>query len=123
MQESTENYLETIFMLSKDSKTIRSIDVANALAYSRPSVSIAMNKLRQDGYIEVSSDGFILLTKEGRNIAEAIFEKHTLILNWLISLGVDKQIALKDACKIEHIISEQSFLAIKNFIAKANPLT
>ena len=95
---------------------VRSIDVANALGYARASVSIAMNKLRHEGHIETDSHGFISLTESGRKIAELVYEKHTLISGWLISLGVDKQTAISDACRMEHVISEQSFLAIKNYI-------
>jgi len=114
LQESTENYLETILMLSRNGKQVRSIDVANELDFTRPSVSVAMKKLRENAMIEVDSDGFISLTKNGYEIAISMYERHMLLSNWLISLGVDEKTALDDACRIEHVISEESFLAIKN---------
>ena len=111
--ESSENYLEAILMLSRDGKRVRSIDVANELDFTRPSVSIAMKKLRESAMIEVDPDGFISLTEKGLEIAESMYERHMLISNWLISLGVDEKTALDDACRMEHVISEQSFLVIK----------
>ena len=121
IQESTENYLETIFMLSKNSNQVRAIDIATALEYSKPSVSVAMKKLRLDGHITIDNNGFITLTENGNAIAQSMYERHTLISNWLISLGVVETTALNDACRIEHVISEQSFLAIKHFIEKTAP--
>ncbi|MCL2383349.1 MAG: metal-dependent transcriptional regulator [Oscillospiraceae bacterium] len=118
VQESTQNYLETILMLSQGENKVRSIDISHKLEYSKPSVSVAMKKLRLDGYIHIDSDGYITLTESGRKIAESMYERHTIISNWLISLGIDKQIALDDACRIEHVISEQSFQAIKSHITK-----
>ena len=112
--ESSENYLETILMLSRQGKAVRSIDIVNELDYTRPSVSVAMKKLRTGGLIQVDPDGYITLTEEGRQIAESMYERHQVISNWLISIGVDEKTALDDACRIEHVISEQSFLAIKN---------
>lgn len=117
IQESAENYLETILILSQGGKQVRSVDISTELDYTKPSVSVAMKKLRLDGYIEVDSNGFITLTNQGRNIAESMYERHTLISGWLVSLGVDKQIAAEDACRMEHVISEQSFVAIKDHIA------
>jgi len=118
-RESSENYLETILMLSRKG-AVRSIDIANELDFSRPSVSIAMKKLRESDFIEVDADGFIILTENGHKIAESMYERHMLISNWLISLGVDETVALDDACRMEHVISEQSFLAIKRLAQKGN---
>jgi len=120
MQESTENYLETILILSQNRKSVRSIDISNELNYTKPSVSVAMKKLRLEGHIEVDAGGFITLTKSGREIAEAMHERHVLISDWLISIGVDKHTAVNDACKMEHVLSEQSFLAIKSHIVNWN---
>lgn len=116
--ESTENYLETIFVLGKQGRRVRSVDVANKLDFTRPSVSIAMKKLREKDYIAVDSDGYITLSESGLGIAESMFERHMLISNWLISLGVEEETALEDACRMEHVISEQSFEAIKSVIKK-----
>lgn len=116
IQESAENYLETILMLGNSGGQVRSIDISNELNYSKPSVSVAMKKLRLQGYIEIDSDGFITLTESGRKIAETIHERHELLTKMLISLGVDADTAVKDACKIEHVISEQSFAAIRKHI-------
>ena len=116
IHESSENYLETILMLSGNGKPIRSIDIVNELNYTKPSVSVAMKKLRSNGYIEIDDNGYITLTESGREIAELMYERHMLISDWLIFLGVEKQIAVNDACKVEHVISEQSFSAIKKHI-------
>ena len=115
-RESAENYLETILVLSQEGNPVRSIDIVNELEYSKPSVSIAMKNLRENGYIEMDPDGYIMLTVSGRAIAESMYERHMLISDWLIYLGVDKKTAVDDACKIEHVMSQQSFLAIKNHI-------
>ena len=117
MHKSAENYLETILMLSKNGN-VRSVDISAELEFSKPSVSIAMKKLRLDGYIEIDQNGYITLTDSGLSIAESMYERHTILSDWLISIGVDKQTALDDACKIEHVISEDSFLAIKGFLNK-----
>lgn len=116
VNESAENYLETILMLSKKLPVVRSVDIANELGFKKSSVSIAMKNLRDKKHITVSDTGFITLTDSGRQIAEMIFERHELISSWLISLGVDKETALEDACKIEHVISQESFEAIKNYV-------
>ena len=115
-QESAENYLETILMLSHSGSPIRSIDIVNELAYSKPSVSIAMKNLRINGLITMDTEGYIQLTESGREIAESMYERHVLISDWLIFLGVDKITAVNDACKMEHAMSEKSFLAIKEHI-------
>ncbi len=115
-EESVQDYLETILILSKQNPSVRSIDIANELSYSKPSVSVAMKNLRTREYITVSDEGYIELTEEGRKLAEAVYERHTLIHDWLVTLGVDPEIAAEDACKIEHDISTESFEAIKRHI-------
>jgi len=114
--ESAEDYLETILILSNRGGTIRSIDIANELEYTKPSVSIAMKKLRLNGYISIDSDGYITLTDSGLKIAESMYSRHMLLSDWLIFLGVDKNTAVHDGCKMEHGLSEQSFLALKKHI-------
>ena len=118
VNESAENYLETILMLSKKLPVVRSVDIANELGFKKSSVSIAMKNLRENNHITVSDAGFIFLTDSGRAIAEMIFERHELISSWLMRMGVSKETALEDACKMEHVISQESFEAIKKFIAK-----
>ena len=117
IQESAENYLETILILKNKNGAVRSIDIANELGFSKPSVSVAMKNLRENGYIEVDSSGYITLLDSGRQIAEKIYERHTTLSKWLVSLGFDDKTAADDACRIEHIISSESFEAIKK-IAK-----
>ncbi len=114
IHESAENYLETIYMLHKRTGAVRSVDIANELDYSKPSVSVAMRNLRENGYIQVEEGGFIRLLPAGQEIAERMFERHTILTNWLVSIGVPPEIATEDACRIEHVISSQSFEAIKN---------
>ena len=113
LQESGEMYLETIYVLAKRGGGVRSIDVAEYMGYSKPSVSRAVHLLKENGYIEIDADGFIVLTDSGREVAEKIFERHTVISGMLIRLGVDPTTAADDACKIEHAISDASFEAIK----------
>ena len=113
MHESAEMYLETIYMLSLNSTSVRSIDVAEALNYSRPSVSRAVGLLKKDGYLLMDEEGFLTLTEEGRALAERIYERHTVLAAALEALGVDKETAAEDACKIEHDISDKTFEAIK----------
>jgi len=113
VQESAENYLETILILSLKGDKVRSIDIVNKLEYSKPSVSIALKNLRTRGYITMDRDGYITLTTAGRKIADAIYDRHVAISDWLVFLGVDKKTATEDACKMEHVISQKSFLAIK----------
>ena len=117
-EESLEDYLETILFLQKRLSDVRSIDIANELGYSKPSVSVAMKNLRELGHITVESTGYISLTESGRIRAEDVMEKHTILSNWLISLGVDAEIAREDACRMEHDISPESFAAIKSYINK-----
>ena len=118
IQESAENYLETIFMLSQKKPNVRSIDIANQLEFSKPSVSVAMKHLRENGYIKIDENGFITLTNKGMNIAETMYERHTTLSQWLMYLGVDDKTAVEDACRIEHVVSDESFQAIKNHIVK-----
>ena len=119
MIESAENYLETILILSNKLPVVRSVDVANELDFKKSSVSIAMKNLKSNGHITVTDAGFIYLTESGREIAEKVYERHRFISSWLISLGVPEYIATEDACKMEHIISNESYAAIKDYI-KAN---
>lgn len=114
--ESSENYLETILVLSRKLPVVRSVDIANELDFKKSSVSIAMKNLREKNYITVTDAGFIYLTESGLKIAEMIYERHEFLSAWLISLGVDEKTATDDACKIEHVISKDSFKAIKNFV-------
>ena len=116
VNESAENYLETILILSKRLSDVRSVDIANELGFKKSSVSIAMKHLREKNHIVVSDSGFITLTESGRNIAEMIYERHLFFSNWLMRLGVSEQTALEDACKIEHVLSKESFEAIKRYI-------
>ena len=115
-EESVEDYLETILVLSKRLPVVRSIDIANELEYSKPSVSVAMKNLRVKGYITVSSEGYIVLTEEGKKLASDTYERHTLISQWLIDLGVSPETASADACRIEHDLSQESFDALKRHI-------
>ena len=114
--ESAENYLETILILSKLFPVVRSIDIANELGFKKSSVSVAMKNLRENKHIVVSEEGFISLTESGREIAEMIYERHEFLSAWLTHLGVNPQVAVQDACKIEHVISKESFDAIKKHI-------
>lgn len=111
--ESAENYLETILILSKKLPVVRSVDVANELGFKKSSVSIAMKNLREKKHITVTDAGYIYLTDEGKEIAEMIYERHEKISKWLMCLGVPEEIATEDACRIEHVISKESFQAIK----------
>lgn len=119
IHESAENYLETILVLNNKNGSVRSIDIAMELGFSKPSVSIAMKNLRENGYIAVDDGGCITLLDKGRQIAETIYERHTLLSDWLITLGVDYKIAIEDACRIEHVISAESFQAIKDHVNNA----
>lgn len=118
--ESAENYLETILMLSKKLRVVRSVDIANELGYKKSSISIAMKHLREKNHITVSREGYIDLTESGLAIAEMVFERHEIITSVLTSLGVPEEIASEDACRIEHVISPESFEAIKNYITNHN---
>lgn len=116
--ESSENYLETILVLSKRLPVVRSVDIANELGFKKSSVSIAMKNLREKNQITVTDAGFIYLTDAGREIAEMIYERHELLTECLTKLGVDPKVAAEDACRIEHVISAESFAAIKSHVAQ-----
>lgn len=111
--ESLEDYLETILMLQKNRGQVRSIDIANEMNFTKPSVSVAMKNLREKGYITMDSTGYITLTEAGRQRAEDVLERHTILADLLMRIGVSKETALADACKVEHDLSEESFEAIK----------
>ncbi len=118
LQESGEMYLETILQLSRTQSRVRSIDVVESMGFSKPSVSRAVGLLKQGGYLEVSADGSLLLTPLGRETAERTLERHRVLTDMFLSLGVDPEIAASDACKIEHHISEETFLAVKAHMAR-----
>ena len=118
IHESAENYLETILVLQRRLGTVRSIDIVNELEFSKPSVSVAMKNLRENGYIQMDAHGHITLLETGQQIAEKILERHTLLTNWLTALGVSYDTAAEDACRIEHVISEESFEAIRSHSIK-----
>lgn len=118
LQESGEMYLETIYVLSKESSTVLAIDIGNHLGYSKPSVSRALGLLKEKGYIEKSETGGIKLTKTGEKIAKTIYERHNVLSTLFMNLGVDKKTAVEDACRIEHYISDKTFKAIKAHMAK-----
>ena len=120
LAESGEMYLETIYVLTRHSTSVRSIDVAESMGYSKPSVSRAIGILKAGEYIEVDKSGFITLTEKGEKTAESLYERHTILTDMLVYLGVDRETAAVDACKIEHVISSESFEAIKNYINKHN---
>ena len=114
--ESQEDYLETILMLQKRLGQVRSIDIANEMNFTKPSVSVAMKNLREKAYITMAENGMISLTESGRKRAENVLERHTILSDWLISIGVSRQTALEDACRMEHDLSEESFEAIKRAV-------
>lgn len=118
LHESAEMYLETIYVLSQSSAAVRSIDVAEALGYSRPSISRAVGLLKKDGYLSVDRDAFLTLTEKGREVAEKIYERHTILTAALVALGVDKDSAAEDACRIEHVISDKTMTALKAHMSK-----
>ena len=113
LQESGEMYLETIYILLKENPTVRAIDVGEYMGFSKPSVSRAMGLLKDSGYVNPDGSGYISLTESGRQIAEKIYERHTLLTEMFASLGVDRKTASEDACKIEHVISDDTFSALK----------
>ena len=120
IQESAENYLEAILMIYQRTGHVRSIDIANELSFSKPSVSVAMKNLRTNGYITMDQDGSISLTPNGMEIAQKVYERHTLISSWLEHLGVPPEIAAEDACRMEHVISQESFQALKAHVRSQN---
>ena len=113
IHESAENYLETILILKKRNGQVRSIDIAIELSFSKPSVSVAMKNLRTNGYIAMDKDGYITLLDKGLKISETLYERHTLLSDWLKALGVNPKVATEDACRIEHVISAETFEAMK----------
>ncbi len=118
LQESGEMYLETIYILSQENSFVRAVDVGERMGFSKPSVSRAMGLLRQDGYLEVAANGAITLTESGLAVARKIYERHTMLADFLVQIGVSPETAVQDACKIEHDISDESFDAIKRHAAK-----
>jgi DtxR family Mn-dependent transcriptional regulator len=120
INESAENYLETILILSKKLPVVRAVDISEELGFKKSSVSVAMKNLRERNYILVNKSGFITLTEEGGAIANMILERHELLTSWLVSLGVDEKTAAEDACKMEHVISQQSFDAMKRHVLKSS---
>lgn len=116
VNESAENYLETILILSKSHPVVRSVDIAEELGFKKSSVSVAMKNLREKEHITVTKEGFIYLTESGKEIADMIYERHEFLTDWLVRLGVDPKIAAEDACRIEHVISKESFEAIKKHV-------
>ena len=114
--ESLEDYLETILMLHKSRGQVRSIDIANEMNFTKPSVSVAMKNLREKGYITMADNGYITLTESGKERAESVLERHTILADLLISIGVNEETAMEDACKLEHDLSEESFEAIKRVL-------
>lgn len=120
LHESAEMYLETIFVLSQRSTNVRSVDIAEHMSYSKPSISRAVGLLKQGGYVVVDADGFITLTESGLAVARKIFERHTVVTQLLIRLGVGAETAAEDACKIEHVISDETFEAVKKYLDASN---
>ena len=114
IKESAEDYLETILVLGMSHRQVRSIDIVRKMNLSKPSVSVAMKKLRQNGYISMDDDGFITLTDAGKAIAEKIYDRHQFISQWLEELGVSDEVAKADACRIEHVLSDETYAAIKS---------
>ena len=117
-RESTENYLETIYMLLQRMKSVRSIDVCNEMGYSKPTISVVMKEFREKGYVKVDGSGHITLTPAGLEIAQRTYERHVVLSDLLMMLGVERETALADACKIEHDISEETFACVKRHIAQ-----
>ena len=117
LQESGQMYLETIYVLTKSSSAVRAIDVGESMGFSKPSVSRALGLLKKGGFVEVDENGFLTLTDMGKEVAEKIYARHTVMMKILVHLGIDKETAAEDACKLEHAISDKSFEAIKKFAA------
>jgi len=118
INESTENYLEMILILKQQNGLVRSIDIVNELGYTKPSISVAMKKLRENGYINVDENGYISLEAQGYEIAAQMYDRHQTLTKLLIAAGVNKETAEKDACKIEHVISDESYQCLKNYFSK-----
>ena len=117
--ESIEDYLETILILSKKRPVVRSVDIANEMGFKKPSVSVAVKNMKAKEYIEVSEDGFITLTPSGKKRAKNVYERHTFFTKWFADLGIDEETADEDACSIEHVISDKTFKAIRNYVNKS----
>lgn len=117
LKESGEMYLETIYVLTKENKSVRSVDIGEYMGFSKPSVSRAMGLLKSDGYIVVDKSGYISLTNKGKDVAQKIYERHTFLTKVLTKLGVDETVAVSDACKIEHDISDETFKALKKYFS------
>ena len=118
IHESAEDYLEAILMIQNRKGAVRSIDIANELGYSKPSVSVAMKNLRENEYVQMDHSGYITLLDKGRAIAERIYARHTFFTDWLTSMGVDPKIAAEDACRIEHVISKETFDALQRYASE-----
>lgn len=118
LHESPEDYLETILILSEENESVRSVDIATHLGFSKPSVSVAMKKLKESGFISMDPYGKVSLTDAGREVAEKVYERHQVISGWLTSIGVSPETALNDACRIEHIISDETFEKLKELYQK-----
>ncbi|MDO4481260.1 MAG: metal-dependent transcriptional regulator [Bacillota bacterium] len=118
LQESGEMYIETIYILSKKQSEVRSIDVGEYMGFSKPSVSRAIGILKKGGYVDMDGRGFLSLTAKGLEVAEKIYERHILLTQFLVNLGVEEETAVRDACRMEHIISDESFAAIKKYTEK-----
>ena len=121
LQESGQMYLETIYILTSKRSDVRSIDVCEYMGYSKPSVSRAVNLLKNGGFLLVDKDGYLTLTEEGREVAEKMYERHKVLTDLLMKLGVDEETAVEDACKMEHVISDVSFEALKKYFPKIDP--
>lgn len=118
IQQSAEDYFETIYVLTKKKGSVRAIDIVNEMGFSKPTVSVALKKFRENGFVTVDADGRVELTEQGLRIAEKTYEKHLTLADALLKLGVSEEIAYQDACRIEHCISDETFSAIKNFLQK-----
>ena len=118
IQEAAENYLECILIIGKEKGQVRSVDVAHRLEVTKPTVSVTMKQFRENGYVEMDSDGFITLCPKGQEIAERMYERHVFLSDWLTELGVDPGVAVEDACRMEHVISAESFSAIKDYVCQ-----
>jgi Mn-dependent DtxR family transcriptional regulator len=116
VRASAEDYLETILLLTRKSRSVRSIDVVAEMGYSKPSISIAMKKLREDGFVVMDEEGFIKLTPAGHEVASNVYDRHSTLYAWLVSNGVAEETAQNDACRMEHIISDETFAAIKRLV-------
>lgn len=122
LRESAEDYLETILLLSKKTGAVRSIDIVNDMGFSKPSVSVAMKKLRESQMINMDSDGHITLTEKGEQAASQVYERHSTIYDWLVGIGVSGTTAATDACRMEHVLSAESFAAIKRLVEEKKML-